>query len=197
MTICIDGFNKLSKNNQCLVIMAILGYNIDKDGNILKPSGEIWDSSYFNSNSYKKVTFRPPAKYFGRVHARTVLPHRYQAFKKYGLIIFDDNICVRHLDNNKLNNSWDNIAIGTQSDNHHDNPAELNERNRKICMEAAQRANINKNLEKINKIRADRKLGLTYKELAEKYGVSKSTVCYHCGINTKRRASKVYRDMYS
>lgn len=48
--------------------------------------------------------------------------HRLQAFQKYGENLFDSGMEVRHLDGNKENNSYDNIVIGTHSENMRDIP---------------------------------------------------------------------------
>ena len=53
-----------------------------------------------------------------------ILVHRLQAYQKFGDEIFKEGVVVRHLDNNSLNNSFDNIAIGTQLDNILDRPSE-------------------------------------------------------------------------
>lgn len=50
------------------------------------------------------------------------------AYQKYGDRIYNPRMVVRHLDGNPLNNSWENIAIGTQSENNMDKPPELRRR---------------------------------------------------------------------
>lgn len=50
--------------------------------------------------------------------------HKLQAYQKFGEAIFEPGIVVRHLDGNSMNNSYDNIQIGTQSDNMYDIPVE-------------------------------------------------------------------------
>lgn len=54
-----------------------------------------------------------------------VFVHRLQAFQKYGLSMFKEGIVVRHLNSNPVDNSWDNIAIGTHSDNMMDIPQHI------------------------------------------------------------------------
>lgn len=54
----------------------------------------------------------------------SVLVHRIQALQKFGDKIFKDGIVVRHLNGEKTDNSWDNIAIGTHKDNAMDIPKE-------------------------------------------------------------------------
>lgn len=49
-----------------------------------------------------------------------IMVHRLIAYKKFGDKIFKDNIQVRHLDCNCLNNKYENISIGTSKDNNND-----------------------------------------------------------------------------
>ena len=46
--------------------------------------------------------------------------HHLQACQKFGDKIYEEGMVVRHLDGNPLNNTWDNIEIGTDYDNHMD-----------------------------------------------------------------------------
>jgi len=85
------------------------GFDIDKDGQVYgikgKPLNGINDKGYL---------------YFGiRINGKTrkVAAHRLQAYKKFKDKMFEEGIMVRHMDDNPLNNSWDNIEIGNQSDN--------------------------------------------------------------------------------
>ena len=77
---------------------------VDKDGNIYKrlmPKG----------NRYLKFGLTINGK-------RLYIPiHRLQAFQKFGMKMFEPGIEVRHLNNNNYDNSWDNIALGTRSEN--------------------------------------------------------------------------------
>lgn len=51
--------------------------------------------------------------------------HRFQAYVKYKDLIYKEKICVRHLDGNSLNNSIDNIEIGSWTDNRLDIKKEI------------------------------------------------------------------------
>lgn len=52
----------------------------------------------------------------------SIAVHRLQAFQKYGYKMFEKGVLVRHFDGDSLNNSWENILIGTDSDNKMDVP---------------------------------------------------------------------------
>lgn len=53
------------------------------------------------------------------IHSRNnyIAEHRVVAYRKFGEIVFEKGMCVRHLDGNKSNNHPDNLAIGTNQDN--------------------------------------------------------------------------------
>lgn len=53
--------------------------------------------------------------------------HRMVAYQKFGKVILDDKVQVRHKDGNRLNNLEDNILIGSQSDNMLDIPVHIRE----------------------------------------------------------------------
>lgn len=59
--------------------------------------------------------------------------HRLQAFQKYGHKIYLDGIVVRHLNGNPLDNSKNNIAIGTQSQNMMDRPKEERQKHSELA----------------------------------------------------------------
>lgn len=64
---------------------------------------------------------------------RSIKVHRLQAYQKFGQKLYEPDMVVRHQDNNYLNNSWDNILIGTQSQNMMDLSAEERIRKSKIA----------------------------------------------------------------
>lgn len=51
--------------------------------------------------------------------------HRLVGYQKYGEKLFTGNLVLRHVDNNSLNNSADNIVLGTPSENMMDKPESL------------------------------------------------------------------------
>lgn len=98
-----------------------LGYRVEPDGTVIG-SGGIPIKGYVKKTGYHFFTIRQPAEEGRRV--REVKVHRFQAYQKYGDRIFIEGVVVRHKDNNKANNSWDNIVIGDSYDNAMDNPKE-------------------------------------------------------------------------
>lgn len=53
---------------------------------------------------------------------KVLFAHRLQAYQKYGDAIYNNGICVRHLNSDKGDNSYSNISIGTNRDNMMDKP---------------------------------------------------------------------------
>jgi len=101
--------------------------------------------------------------------------HRLVAYQKYGDRLLHPGIEVRHLDGNKTNNSWDNIAIGTHSENLMDvSPKQRIERAVK-----AGRSNSKLTPEdvlEIKRLREDDQL--SYNNILSLYPMSKSTLSY-------------------
>lgn len=77
----------------------------------LKLSSKICRYYCFNIRYYEKHT--------------TIKVHRLQAYQKFGEAIFEKGIVVRHLNGDSLDNSFNNIDIGTQSDNVMDMPLKV------------------------------------------------------------------------
>lgn len=93
-----------------------MGYRITKEGAINNPKGETLKG--YICRGYTFLSIRD-----GDNHMK-VSAHRLQAYQKFGEAMFEDKILVRHLNDIGTDNRWDNIAIGTQSDNMMDMPSE-------------------------------------------------------------------------
>ena len=85
-----------------------LGYRVNEKGDLIGLKGNPVGSL---SNGYYKFKIRIKNGYIN------CLTHRLQAYQKYGEDIYKKGIVCRHLNGNPLDNSIDNIAIGTQQDN--------------------------------------------------------------------------------
>ena len=94
------------------LVLTVLRYTISKERVLKNPQGKIVGS--YNRQGYQKIQVTICGK------ARDVFTHRLQAFSKYGKELFKKGIQVRHLNDIKKDNSWDNIALGTAKDNYQD-----------------------------------------------------------------------------
>jgi len=95
------------------------GYRMDKDGTFYNPKGNIVRGHL--DDGYRNFKIRVPGNYKKHYHFRL---SRFQAYCKFGDKIYEEGIVVRHLNGIRDDNSWDNIEIGTQSQNMLDRPVE-------------------------------------------------------------------------
>lgn len=96
------------------------GFRITESGDVIGPRGSVLKKRV-NPNRYYTFAVRKPKQ---QKNYR-IGYHRYQAFQKFGTEMYKDGIVVRHLNGDCLDNSADNIAIGTRSDNSMDIPEQI------------------------------------------------------------------------
>lgn len=159
---------QISKSNQALILSVKRGYTIDRAGNVFSSKGKKL-KPLLSSDGYKRYSINFYGKtvfiYFGRL----------QAYQKYGEKVFDSRLQVRHLNSNLSDDSWDNIALGTPSQNAMDKPDFVRY---KIAVDAAQHVRVWTD-EKLKDIFDDKyRRGFSYKDLREKYGIAKSTCSF-------------------
>ena len=113
-----------SKSRQWIYTAVKKGYKVTKEGDIISPLGKKRALSdnirHKGGSAYKRFGIRDAEGKHANIDV-----HRFQGYAKFGDAIFGKGIHVRHLDGNSENNTWDNIAIGTQSDNFMDQPKEV------------------------------------------------------------------------
>lgn len=83
------------------------GYRVLQDGSVISPKGEKL-SGTIDTRGYMA---------YGITKNRKLHGHRLQAYQKFGDKIYESGIEVRHLNGKRTDNSYDNIEIGTHSDN--------------------------------------------------------------------------------
>jgi hypothetical protein len=162
---------------EVLLYVISIGYRVDIQGNLYK-NDRLSRSRKIRKTGYKIFQTKIDGK---NIYAYI---HRIQAYQKYGDKIFDPNLEVRHFDNNKLNNSHENIILGTHSENMFDVPI-------KIRMHTTRKGAAKKrrfSYEEAEEIRIEHSKGMSYKKLCAKYNVGKSVISY---IVNK----KTYNDM--
>lgn len=107
--------------------------------------------------------------------SKCITVHRLQAYQKFGQDMFHEGTQVRHLNGNKLDNSWGNIAIGTASDNMRDIPANL--RHTRSVQGGRTRSHLTvEDVQEIRRLHSDR--GWKYAEIMVEFGIAKSTVAH-------------------
>lgn len=102
--------------------------------------------------------------------------HQLQAYQKYGDLLFNDGIVVRHLNGVPTDNSWDNICIGTHSDNMLDKPKYVRER---VALKATR-----VNQDNIRPLKERYEIynllfkGYSYSSIMKLYNIAKGTLSY-------------------
>lgn len=99
----------MTKAHQAILKAVESGYTVNESGNVVNRNGVQIKSVI--SDNYARFTIR-----LNNSHA-AVKVHRLLAYQKFGSVIFNKSIHVRHLNGNSLDNSYNNIAIGSASDN--------------------------------------------------------------------------------
>jgi len=129
------------------------GYKVDLNGNVFNPNGYKLD---LHLARYGYYVFNI------RIHGKTMhIPvHKLISYNKFGIKSIDKEIHTRHLDGNPLNNNWNNIAIGSCSDNMMDKPKQQR-------VKDASNPKYNHKM-----IIFDRNNGMSYKDLMKKYNIS-------------------------
>jgi len=140
------------------------GYYVTEEGQLLNPNGN--EISYNGSNGYMRTSFKIDKK------DTKLFTHRLQAFQKYGNKLFEEGIMVRHKDGKPLNNSWENILIGTNSDNQMDIPEQVRIKKAKHASSFVRKYNK-------EEVKEYHKKERSYKKTMEKFGISsKGTLNY-------------------
>lgn len=142
------------------------GYRLDKNGNLFNPNGD---------RIYGYVSHKGYVLFGIRINniSKNLPVHRLQAYQKFRDKIFEPGIVVRHLNNNKEDNSWDNIEIGTYKDNSSDN-------DKQFIKSVMREVGINNRVHDYDSVLECRESGMSYGEISKKFGISKSEVYYIC-----------------
>jgi hypothetical protein len=157
-------FFKMSIVNNNVVLAYKKGYYVDKNGDVYYKGCKL--KIYLNKNYYmfciKDANNKP----------RNIPVHKMQAYSKFGNKMFDKGIVVRHINGCSVYNSWDNIEIGTSSDNMLDIPKE--KRIEKAILASAY-------LKKYNNddVREFYNKSKSYKKTKEMFGISSSGTLHY------------------
>lgn len=134
---------------------------MNKRGECFNPKGE---KIY---GSVSSLGYLSSAVRINKKHTRFRF-HRFMGYLKFGEEIYKSGIQVRHLDGNPLNNSWDNIDIGTQSENMHDIPKE---RRLQSALKATQKVKRYSD-EDVIKMKELHDKGATYTDIMKSFNIS-------------------------
>lgn len=143
------------------------GYRVLPNGKVKSHLGNILNC-WIGTKGYFVFSTKKDGK------SMKTMVHQLAAYQKYGEKIFNDDLQVRHLDNDKLNNKPNNIAIGTQSQNRMDMP----KAERVKLARDAGRAQSPLTEQDVLDIRERFANGATLRDITDEYGIAKSTASY-------------------
>lgn len=164
------------------------GYRVSEDGRVTNPRGNEIKGYVMRSRPWKG-RYRYFSLYASddpilRKRSAPVKVHRLQAYQRWGDFAFADGLVVRHLDGDGLNNHIRNLALGSQSDNMMDRPAQERAAHALIAARSLRRFSD----AEVCEIREDHRKGMSYNRLREKWACSKSTLSFILSAGAKRRA---------
>lgn len=145
------------------------GYRVKENGQVVGTSGKVLRPKTNRSTATPSVqiSVRDP-----RLGHRQVKVSQLAAYQWFGEATFASGVEVRHLNGDGLDNSRCNLALGSAHDNQMD--MSVGARNKRANSGAFVGRSLS--LMEVRRLRRDRERGRKLKELAAKYGVSKTTV---------------------
>lgn len=150
------------------------GYRMNAKGDIFGLQGQLMKLRK-GTNGYLCFNFWANNK------KQTICAHRLQAYCLFGEELYKNNMQVRHLDGNPLNNMIDNISIGTQSDNMMDISSNIR-RYKAVTAGHARSLLTKNNVITIRQLREQKQY--TYAQIRALYPMAKSTLSYILNYKT-------------
>lgn len=145
----------MSKATEYLINAFNKGYRVDEYGNVTSPKNKKL-TGYIGSTGYYIVST-------GKVDK--VFVHRLAGYQKFGDEIFKEGVVVRHLNGNSLDNSFNNIEIGSFQDNMMDKSESIRSR---CALYASSFIKKHNHIEILKR----RQEGANYKELMKEFNIS-------------------------
>ena len=141
------------------------GYYVDKDGNVFSKRKQ-------RSLGKTKERYTFGIQFNNKQY--TISVHKFVAYFKYGDATFEPGIETRHFNGNSLDNTWDNILIGT----HSDNMLDMSEDKRiKLAIKRSIHTRRFSD-DEVQSILKDRQSGMCYRLIAEKHNTCKGSIGY-------------------
>lgn len=158
----------MSKRVDALREVFSKGYRVSPDGvYVLTPTGSRLNGCVVKGKiNYRCFTYRLDNS------PRHIPFHRLQAYQKYGEKALIEGVEVRHYNGKSLDNSWDNILIGSPRDNQLDRSAESRMQHSLNAAKKLRRFSI----EQVRDMRDMKEAGVILRVIGEKYGIGKGHV---------------------
>ena len=158
---------ELSIANRAVKYAYDKGYRVDHLGNVISSTGK---ARKLNTNKHGRLRFS--IQFLG--HSVSIRVHTLALYQKIGDALFAPDIVARHLNGVPHDNSYGNLAVGSQSDNMMDKPQEMRIR----IARRAGRTRSNLSDSDVLAIRQKLVAGATLKQIMAEYGIAKSTASY-------------------
>lgn len=119
----------MSKVNEYIRKAKQKGYTVDEQGQVFNSKGKPVKGRIREKKRIENRKGKGKGGSISRYHyitiydpsgSRPIPTHRFIAYLKYGEKALQEGVVTRHLNDNSLDNSWDNIEIGTPHDNYLD-----------------------------------------------------------------------------
>jgi hypothetical protein len=174
----------MTKTQQCVKSAVASGFRVTRDGKHVFGATGV--------ELKQQLKGRDGRKYYAvSVHVEgskkkkmPVHVHRLVAYLKFGEPALTAT-CVRHLNDDPLDNAWDNIVLGDRRSHALDRPKV----DRVLHAQKAGRTNSRPDAF-WEKVEAEYAAGASYKQLAEKYELSKGTLSFRLSKTGKRTVLK-------
>ena len=146
------------------------GYYVDEQGRLRNARGWILSPYIHTKNVCSYYAFRI------RKHGYFYV-HRLCAYQKFGDNMFEPGIQVRHKNSDSLDNTPDNILLGTPKENSHDIPVHRRGRPSKLSVE------------QIDSAIAMCETGMTYTQVAKEFGCFPGTIRWHHTKHSQKKTA--------
>jgi len=170
----------MSKTKEAIKLAHEKGYYINAAGEVYSHLGKkrkLAESGRSVRYLYFTIHLRPGESF-------PIPVHQLQAYQKFKDKLFEPGILVRHLNGNSLDNSWDNLALGSGSENANDRKPADRKQHAQLAARSQKRC---KSDEFWDMIRSEYQSGMGYKKLEKKYGISRSTLSYRLSKTAKKK----------
>lgn len=141
------------------------GYRANEDGIIYNPQGK-QVNGWIDNRGYMKFGIRKSKNKDVQIQV-----HRFQAYQLFGDKIYEPYIIVRHINGDPLDNAFNNLELGTKTQNRMDMPPEDRVKYSKIANQSKQKLT----MEQLKNFWIDVFNGWGCRKLANKYDITDST----------------------
>ena len=150
------------------------GYHVTEDGTLISSVGNKLPLKIRSNHTYPQIVVNIDGKRYN------IAVHRLAAYCYYGEQLFEEGIVVRHLSDDLLDVSKNNLALGTYSDNERDKPAYVRSTVGKIANSArkeTRRLTMRKfDDDQVRQIKIRLRDGDRVPDIARDYGVDNSVI---------------------